>query len=81
MLFLNLWRVLTPKSNYDDKSIRGTENGLFMRPNQHNLQIAMLKMRITLCKPNARWTDGGQKAGCTTQKKAATPKGCDLLNF
>ena len=80
MLFLNLWRVLTPKSNYDDKSIRGTENSLFMLPNQRNLQIAMLKMRITLCKPNARWTDGGQKAGYKTQKKAATLSGCDLLN-
>jgi hypothetical protein len=80
MLFLNLWRVLTPKSNYDDKSIRGTENSLFMLPNQHNLQIAMLKMRITLCKPNARWTDGGQKAGYKTQKKTTTPKDCELLN-
>jgi hypothetical protein len=74
MSFSNLWRVLTLKSKYNDKSIRGTANGLFMCPDQHNLQIAMLEMRIILCKPMR----GGQKAGYNTQKKAATLSGCDL---
>ena len=53
---------------------------LFMRPTPHNLPTVKYTMRITLEKPCAWWTDGGQKSGYRTQKKAATPKSCDLIN-
>ena len=38
-------------------------------------------MRILLVEPDGVWTECGHKGGYKTQKKAATPKSCDLINI
>ena len=37
-------------------------------------------MRMLLFEPDGMWTECGHKGGYKTQKRAATPKGCDLVN-
>jgi hypothetical protein len=36
-------------------------------------------MATNIREPDGVWTECGQKGGYKTQKKAATPKSCDLL--
>ena len=38
-------------------------------------------MATNIREPDGVWAECGHKGGCQTQKKAATPKSCDLLNI
>ena len=42
-------------------------------------KATFLKKRILLVEPDGWATLGQHKGGCRTQKKAATPKSCDLI--